>query len=56
MGCSPGDKQCDTDETPHTVKLAKGFWMGETGVTQAAYKKVTRGSNPSHFQGVDFAR
>ena len=43
MGCSeqPADPQCDkTDEFPtHDVTLSKGFWMGETEVTVAAYEK-----------------
>jgi len=53
MGCSPGDKQCFPDETPHTVKLSKGFWLGETEVTQSAYSKMTQGNNPSYFKGDD---
>jgi len=32
------------------VTLTKGFWMGETPVTQEAYKLVT-GKDPSHFKG-----
>ena len=31
----------------------KGFYMGETEVTQALWKEVM-GSNPSHFKGDDF--
>ena len=51
MGCSPGDNDCDYQEKPaHTVRISKGFWMGQTLVTQAAYQRV-RGSNPSHFHG-----
>ncbi len=54
MGCSeaPKDPQCDKeDEFPtHTVAISKGFWMGQTEVTQQAYRKVT-GKNPSHFKG-----
>jgi formylglycine-generating enzyme required for sulfatase activity len=30
--------------------ITKGFWVGQTPVTQAAYLKVV-GSNPSHFKG-----
>jgi sulfatase modifying factor 1 len=52
MGCSPGDTECDSDETPHEVTLSKGFWISTTPVTQAAYKKVT-GVNPSFFKGDD---
>ncbi len=51
MGCSNGDAQCEKDEKPtHSVKLTQGFWIGQTLVTQAAYKKVT-GANPSMFKG-----
>ncbi len=50
MGCSPGDSECGGDETPVQVKLTKGFWLGETEVTQGAYAKVT-GKEPSLFKG-----
>jgi formylglycine-generating enzyme required for sulfatase activity len=53
MGCSPGDTGCDGDEKPvHRVTLTKGFWLGQTPVTQQAYERVT-GQNPSHFKGAD---
>jgi formylglycine-generating enzyme required for sulfatase activity len=40
MGCSPGDTECDADEKPaHQVTISKGFWMGQTEVTVAAYKR-----------------
>jgi formylglycine-generating enzyme required for sulfatase activity/serine/threonine protein kinase len=51
MGCSPGDDECSSDERPpHPVTIAKGFWMGETAVTQEAYQRVM-GTNPSNFKG-----
>jgi formylglycine-generating enzyme required for sulfatase activity len=51
MGCSPGDSECGNDETPpHAVTITKGFWLGQTPVTQAAYQRVT-GKNPSNFKG-----
>jgi formylglycine-generating enzyme required for sulfatase activity len=51
MGCSPGDRECDDDEKPpRGVTIEKGFWLGETEVTQAAYQKVM-GANPSKFKG-----
>lgn len=51
MGCSHDDSQCEKDEKPvHAVKLTQGFWIGQTLVTQAAYKKVV-GMNPSMFKG-----
>ena len=51
MGCSPGDDECFPDEKPaRAVQIASGFWLGQTEVTQAAWKKVMN-NNPSHFQG-----
>jgi len=40
MGCSPGDSECGADEKPaHQVAITKGFWMGQTVVTVAAYRR-----------------
>jgi len=51
MGCSPGDAECDGGEKPaHQVTITKGFWLGQTPVTQQAYQRVT-GQNPSYFKG-----
>jgi formylglycine-generating enzyme required for sulfatase activity len=51
MGCSTGDNECFDDERPaHKVTITKGFWIGQTLVTQAAYKRVA-GTNPSRFKG-----
>ena len=51
MGCSVGDADCIDGEKPaHEVTIMKGFWMGQTPVTQEAYQRVI-GSNPSHFKG-----
>jgi Sulfatase-modifying factor enzyme 1 len=51
MGCSPGDSQCvDLEEPPHAEQIANGFWLGQTEVTQAAWKKV-KNYDPSHFKG-----
>jgi formylglycine-generating enzyme required for sulfatase activity len=50
MGCSPGDNECFDDETFQTEVISNGFWLGQTVVTQAAWKKVMN-SNPSHFKG-----
>jgi len=50
MGCSADDSACKDEEKPaHSVNLTKDFWIGQTPVTQAAYKKVM-GVNPSVFQ------
>jgi formylglycine-generating enzyme required for sulfatase activity len=51
MGCSAGDNECNSDEKPaHKVTITKGFWLGQTPVTQASYLRVM-GVNPSHFHG-----
>ena len=51
MGCSSGDADCDSDESPpHEVTIGKGFWMGQTEVTQEAFQRVL-GSNPSNAPG-----
>jgi formylglycine-generating enzyme required for sulfatase activity len=53
MGCSPGDDECLYDEKPaHRVTVTKGFWLGQTPVTQQAYQRVT-GKNPSSFKGAN---
>lgn len=51
MGCSPDDHECFDDEKPvHRVAISKGFWMGQTLVTQAAYARII-GASPSRFKG-----
>jgi formylglycine-generating enzyme required for sulfatase activity len=51
MGCSPQDNECiDDEKPPHVVEIANGFWLGETEVTQAAWKK-TMNNSPSRFKG-----
>lgn len=42
MGCSPGDSECSSsgNEKPaHRVSIGKGFWIGQTEVTVAAYRR-----------------
>lgn len=40
-----------SDEGPqHEVLITRGFWLGETPVTQQQWESIT-GKNPSHFQG-----
>jgi formylglycine-generating enzyme required for sulfatase activity len=52
MGCSKGDTECSGDEKPpHAERISNGFWLGQTEVTQAAWKRVSGGTNPSHFNG-----
>jgi len=51
MGCSLGDGECfDWEAPPHNVAVKKGFWIGQTEVTQRAYEKVM-GTNPSRYRG-----
>src|ERR1022692_101382 len=51
MGCSPGDSECYANERPaHQVAIKRGFWIGQTPVTQEAYQRVT-GKSTSHFKG-----
>ncbi len=52
MGCSQGDTNCDPDEKPREITIDHGFWMGQTLVTQGAYKRVT-GENPSFYKHGD---
>lgn len=54
MGCSQDDEECVYDEEPsHHVQISKGFWLGQTEVTQAAFEKVM-GTNPSTFAHDEF--
>jgi len=40
MGCSEQDSECKDDEKPtHQVRIERGFWLGQTEVTIAAYRK-----------------
>jgi len=42
MGCSPGDAEgYDDEKPPHTVRITRGFWLGQTPVTVGAYKRFT---------------
>ncbi|MGH8547851.1 MAG: SUMF1/EgtB/PvdO family nonheme iron enzyme [Methylococcales bacterium] len=48
MGCSPGDGECKSNESPaHTVSI-QAFRLGKYEVTQAQWQAV-KGSNPSYF-------
>jgi formylglycine-generating enzyme required for sulfatase activity len=45
MGCSPGDSECSKQEEPlHPVTISKGFWLGQTPVTVAAYRRYSGAS------------
>jgi formylglycine-generating enzyme required for sulfatase activity len=40
MGSPPGEPGRDEDETQHKVTLTRGFWLGETEVTQAQWREL----------------
>ncbi|MGD1154674.1 MAG: formylglycine-generating enzyme family protein [Terriglobia bacterium] len=45
MGCSPGDNECFDEEKPaHQVRITKGFWIGQTELTVAAWKRFAAAS------------
>jgi len=51
MGCSPGDTECrDSEKPPRAEQIANGFWLGQTEVTQAAWRRVMN-NDRSHFKG-----
>ncbi len=52
MGSPSTEEGHAPDETRHRVRLTKGFWMGETAVTQRQWKAVM-GSNPSDVARMD---
>ena len=42
MGCVDGDELCyDREKPAHKVTLTKGYWLGKTEVTVAAYRRFT---------------
>jgi formylglycine-generating enzyme required for sulfatase activity len=54
MGCSEQDSECKDDEKPaHEVAIEKGFWLGQTEVTVAAYARFAakRGRQPPTGDG-----
>ena len=52
MGSPSSEDGRFANETQHRVTLTKGFWLGETEVTQGLWKKVM-GDNPSYFKSGD---
>jgi formylglycine-generating enzyme required for sulfatase activity len=54
MGCSPSDTECAADEKPaRQVSITRGFWIGQTPVTQEAYQALT-GKSSGYFKGAKF--
>ena len=54
MGSSASEAQSppNNDEQQHEVQLTRGFWLGQTEVTQGQWERVM-GTNPSAHQGAD---
>lgn len=57
MGCSRTDPRCSADEQPlHAVEVS-GFWIGETPVTVAAWKRYrVASSRPALMASDEFGR
>jgi formylglycine-generating enzyme required for sulfatase activity len=54
MGCSPGDDRCEDFEKPaHKVTLSKGFWMADTPVTVAAWKRYRAATHAAALPTAD---
>ncbi len=47
-----GHEEPDWNERQHEVVLTRGYWLGETPVTQALWEAVM-GANPSRFKSAD---
>jgi sulfatase modifying factor 1 len=52
MGSPLSEKDRQDRETPHSVTLTEGYWLGKHEVTQTQWEKIM-GSNPSRFKGGD---
>ena len=45
MGCGDNHRDCEADEKPaHRVRISKGFWIGQTEATVAAYGRFAQAS------------
>jgi formylglycine-generating enzyme required for sulfatase activity len=55
MGCSLGDNQCAKEELPaHPVTISKGFWIGQTEATVAAYRRFAGSTGAQMPPAPDF--
>lgn len=46
MGCVSSDRACEPDEKPaHDANIARGFWMGQTEASVAAYSEYSRATS-----------
>jgi len=52
MGSPESEPERGSDETQHEVILTRGFWLGETPVTQSLWE-AAMGESPSRFTGPD---
>jgi sulfatase modifying factor 1 len=52
MGSPPSEKDRQDSETPHSVTLTQGFYLGKHEVTQSQWEKVM-GDNPSIWKGAN---
>lgn len=50
MGSPRGEPGRDADEVRHEVSISRGFWIGETEVTQGEWRALL-GGNPSFLAG-----
>jgi formylglycine-generating enzyme required for sulfatase activity len=50
MGSPVSEVGRDTTEVEHAVTLTRSFFLGQTEVTQAQWKALSGGTNPSFFQ------
>ncbi len=53
MGSPDDDNESDPDEKPRHRVTLPGFYIGKYPVTQALWKAVMNGENPSDFEGDD---
>lgn len=56
IGCSPSDNECKGGERRRhsvTVRITRGFWLGQTEVTQDAYERMV-GHNLFPFKGPQY--
>lgn len=52
-GCLPEDTECyGLERHREKIAVSKGFWIGRTEVTQAAYMRVMN-ADPSYYKGMD---
>jgi formylglycine-generating enzyme required for sulfatase activity len=52
-GCLPADTECyGLERHREKITIAQGFWIGQTEVTQAAYKRLMH-ADPSRYKGED---